>query len=67
MGKYAFYVNDCSEQLLQEYLEAAKTVANLVHHTVLVHTTTRIYEVHEDEEEEKESVVEHLEEKFESR
>lgn len=62
MDKYAFYVYDCSEEVLKEYLAAAKTVANLVHHTVTVHTTTRIYEVHEDEEEEK-AVVEQSEEK----
>ena len=66
MDKYAFYVYDCGEELLQEYLATAKSVANIVHHTVTVHTTTRIYEVHEDEEEEKEAVVEQPEEKPES-
>lgn len=53
MEKFEFYIGNCTEEILQEYLEAAKSVANIVHHTVTVHTTTDVYEVHEDEEKEK--------------
>ena len=70
MEKFAFYIGDCTEEILREYLEAAKTVANIVHHKVTVHTDTEVYEVNEDEKEEKEQeqdkVVKHSEEKFES-
>lgn len=60
MEKFAFYVQDCTEEELKEFLKEAKVVANIVHHTVTVHTDTEIYEVNEDEkEEEKSEVVEH--------
>ena len=53
MGNYVFYVHDCTGKELERFLKEAKDVANIVHHTVIVHTTTDVYEVHEDEEKEK--------------
>lgn len=70
MEKFAFYVQDCTEEELKEFLKEAKVVANIVHHKVTVHTDTEVYEVNEDEKEEKEQeqnkVVKYSEEKFES-
>ena len=68
MKKFVFYIGDCTEEILREYLEEAKSVANIVHHKVTVHTDTEVYEVNEDEKEEKEQdkVVKHSEEKCES-
>ena len=56
MSEYAFYVHECTGERLQEYLREAKIVANIVRHTVFVHTTTGIYEVHQDEEEKEKDV-----------
>lgn len=58
MSEFAFYVRDCTDDRLYEFLKEAKAVANIIHHTVTVHTTTGIYEVHEDEEEKEKDVEE---------
>ena len=53
MEKFAFYIGNCTEEELERFLKEAKDVANIVHDTVTVHTATDVYEVHEDEEKEK--------------
>ena len=42
MEKFAFYVQDCTEEELKEFLKEAKVVANIVHHKVTVHTDTEV-------------------------
>ena len=53
MSKFEFYLLDCTDEELKQTLEEAKEVARIVHNTVTVHTATEVYEVSEDEEEEK--------------
>ena len=68
MGKIEFYIQDCNDEELKEFLKEAKAVANIVHRKVTIHTDTEVYEVNEDEkeQEEKDKVVKHPQEKFES-
>lgn len=68
MGKIEFYIQDCNDEELKEFLKEAKAVANIVHRKVTIHTATEVYEVNEDEkeQEEKDKVVKHPQEKFES-
>ena len=53
MSKFEFYLQDCTDEELKQTLEEAKEVARIVHNTVTVHTATEVYEVHDDEKEEK--------------
>lgn len=53
MSKFKIFLKEYTESVLQQTLEEAKELAKIVHGTVTVHTATEVYEVNEDEEEEK--------------
>ena len=51
MCKINIFATDADYKRLQELLEEAQDVANMLHRTVTVHTFCGIVEVHENEKE----------------
>lgn len=53
MGEINLFAGDADSKRLQELLEEAQDIANILHRTVTVHTSDGIVEVHYEEEKEK--------------